>query len=155
MVEINQKYPHGLPDADIERYIQGYAEEIFDKRGDINTVMWAAPMIHLGRAELQSRGIERGTRFTKLVSYSSIVVALVALAISIINSRSSSRWEERQLQLLATLERRLGSLDASTQKNARELENLAAAVERARQAVTAELAKRDAANKSLERTRGK
>jgi hypothetical protein len=111
VAEINKNYPHKLKDEEIEKYIREYAEEIFAKKGDINTVMWAAPMISLGRAEFQSRAFERSSKFSTWVSYASMGVAVIALVISIANAWSDSNWEKQQMESLAALDQRLATLD--------------------------------------------
>jgi hypothetical protein len=100
MATISVDYPHKLNDDELEKAILEYSIEIFNKQGNINAVMLYSPLIQLGQNELQGRQTKRATRLSVGASLLSIIIAFLALYISLSSSRASARWESDQLEIL-------------------------------------------------------
>ena len=100
MATVYPDYPHGLSDKKLVAAIQEYATTINTSRANINTVLQFSPYISLGLNELQSRQNKRTTYVSFGVGLVSLIVAGVALHISIDSSRSGDLSSARQIALL-------------------------------------------------------
>ncbi len=100
MATISVDYPHKLSDAELEKALHEYSLEIFSSQGNINKVMLYSPLIQLGQNELQGRQTKRATRLSIGASSLSIVIALLALYISLNSARVNDQWESGQINLL-------------------------------------------------------
>ncbi len=103
MTTINSQYPHGMKDKEIAEAIKEYSIEIHNSKANINTVMQFSPLIQLGQIELQGRQTKRVTTLSIVVSIVSLLIAGLALYVSLSSSRVSSQWEESQINLLREL----------------------------------------------------
>jgi cell division protein FtsL len=111
--EVSKEFPHNMSDEQIGEAIKLYMDKIIQSGSQENIVIQCYPLVALGQHELEKRQTNRLTRFTSWISYVSIFIAIVALAISIINTRSSSRWEQRQIESLATLQTKIDAMNAN------------------------------------------
>ncbi|WP_372865250.1 hypothetical protein [Spongiibacter sp.] len=104
MAELKANYPHGLKDREIEFLVNQYAAEIFEKGASTNAVLQFSPLIQLGTNELQSRQSKRITMLSIGISVLSLLIASLALYVSLVSSRSSNQWREEQLMALSQME---------------------------------------------------
>jgi hypothetical protein len=121
MVTVSAKYPHDMSEDEIQTYVRLYSEAIVKSQANLNAVVWAAPLIQLGQMELQNRQFTRNAQETRKVAYTSLVFAafstllsLGAMWFAIDASRSSSRWEQRQLELLGSVSAHIQAIDKSS-----------------------------------------
>jgi hypothetical protein len=105
MAKLVKEYPHGCSDKQISKAIEDYANEITASGGDINTVLRLTPLMVVGHAELQSRQTKRITQVSVGLGILSIVIAGVALLVSILGNRSNTDSQNQQLELLKTIQR--------------------------------------------------
>jgi hypothetical protein len=106
-----ENYPYGSDEKEISSALRGYADEIIASGGDVNTVLQLAPLIVIGHTELQSRQTNRVTRISVGLGILSLVIALVALWVSIANNRTETHWQTTQLELLNRIEADLKTRD--------------------------------------------
>lgn len=107
---MNRTYPSDYTDDEIRNTINDFSKKIMDAKFDINAVMQLSPPIQLGQNELQKRILDRSaietSRIQKLaifIAVISIILALVAIYLSLQNSRFESEWKERQINLLESI----------------------------------------------------
>jgi len=103
MAKLYTKYPYGCSNRNLADAIREYSDEIIESRADINKVMQLTPLVTLGQNELQSRQTKRITRLSLGIGILSLIIAGFALYISLLNERSSERWEIKQTESLAKL----------------------------------------------------
>jgi len=111
--EVSEDFPHKMNDEQIGETIKLYMKEIIQSGSHENIVIQCYPLIALGQHELERRQTTRITRFTTGVSFASILIAIIALAISIINTMSSTRWEKRQIESLTAMQTKIDTLNAN------------------------------------------
>lgn len=90
MAEININYPDKCTDKEIKKLISGYQKEIYDQRGHINSVLQMIPLIQAGLLEMQGRQNKKITYLSLFIGGMSLVVAAVALFITIDSGRMNS-----------------------------------------------------------------
>jgi len=100
MAKIYEDYPHGRSEEQISKAIEDFADEITASDGDINTVLRLTPLIVIGHAELQSRQTRRITRVSVGLGILSIVMAGVALWVSIASNWTNSDSQKQELEFL-------------------------------------------------------
>lgn len=103
MAKLYTKYPYGCSNRNLADAIREYSDEIIESRADINKVLQLTPLDTLGQNELQSRQTKRITRLSLGIGILSLIIAGFALYISLLNERSSERWEIKQTESLAKL----------------------------------------------------
>jgi len=113
MANLYPKFPYGVDDNMLKTAIKEYADEIFTKRADINVVLQLTPLLILGQNELQSRRNKRVTWFSFSISFLSLLVAGIALFVSLSGTRVSETWKNEQLQALTKM-----NADVNKQTNA-------------------------------------
>lgn len=95
MAPIYPNYPGGCSDKKIKEAIQGYSDDIYSARGNINTVMSLSPLLQMGLSELNGRQNKRIACLSLVIGIISLGVAGVALFISInINNDSTNKQLE-------------------------------------------------------------
>ena len=104
---IPRNYPHGMSSNEIEQQVREYLDEIVKSGSDDNVVIQYYPLIALGQYELSKRQNGRITRISIGISGISLLIAIIALCISLIGTSSSSNWENRQIKELKTIEEKL------------------------------------------------
>jgi hypothetical protein len=102
-----------MKDNEIEEAIKSYLDEIIKSGSEDNVVIQCYPLIALGQYELSKRQTRRITLITQFVGIVSLLVAGVALYISVQNTSSSSRWEQRQIEYLSMLQTKLDSINSN------------------------------------------
>lgn len=100
-------YPYGCSEAQISKSLREYADQIIASDAQINTVLQLTPLIVIGNTELQSRQTKRVTRVSVGLGILSVLIAAVALWISITNNIASSKSRSTELELLKEIERDL------------------------------------------------
>jgi len=123
MATLSKDYPHGGSEREISKAIEDFADEITLSEGDINTVLRLTPLIVIGHAELQSRQTKRITRVSIGLGILSIVMAAVALLVSMAGNWTNSDSQRQQLELLKGIhnELQLKNQDSEWQKQQVEL----------------------------------
>lgn len=106
-MELPRNYPYGCGDQQIALMLREYADEIAASGGNVNKVLQLAPLIVIGQSELQGRQTSRVTRISFGLGVLSVVIALVALWVSIANSRTDANWQASQSEGLKTIHRDL------------------------------------------------
>ena len=109
-MQLGKSYPHGYTDKEISSKLREYANEIAGSGGNVNNVLRLAPLIVIGQTELQSRQTSRVTRISVGLGILSIVIALLALWVSIVNSRTDANWQREQSVLLRAIDQDLQNL---------------------------------------------
>lgn len=109
MIKPNSDYPHGLKDKEIEDGIKYFYNEMYKSKTNINKVLLFTPMIQLGQNELQSRHTKRITRLSLGIGILSLLIAALALYVSSYSSKSSTRWESKQIELLDSIKQDINS----------------------------------------------
>ena len=102
-MEVPHDYPYGCDDKRISSILREYANEIVASDGNVNKVLQLAPLIVIGQAELQGRQTSRISRISVGLGVLSIVIAVVALWVSIANSRTDASWRTSQSEVLKTI----------------------------------------------------
>ena len=120
-MEQPRNYPYGCGDQQISLMLREYADEISASGGNVNKVLQLAPLIVIGQAELQGRQTRRVTRISLGLGILSVVIALVALWVSLSNSRTDATWQASQSEWLNTIHR---DLQADYELRAMQLELL-------------------------------
>ena len=90
MSRIYPGYPKALSDRDLTQAVDEYIDEINQSGVNINNVLQLSPYIQLGLSELQGRTTKRVTRLSLGVSFLSLVVAGLALYLSLQGASASS-----------------------------------------------------------------
>ncbi len=116
MTNIDNRYPHGMKNNEIEDVIKEYSEIIVGSDPSMNTVLQYAPLIQLGQNELQRRQTKIITWLSIAVSIFSLFIAGLALFVSYTSSASSTRWEKNQLSLLRELKSEAKLISAELEK---------------------------------------
>ena len=109
MAQIYTNFPGGMKDAEISRCIGEYTNEIIQSRAQTNKVLQFTPLIQLGEYELAKRQTRRITRLTIGVSVVSLFIAIAALTVSWLNTKSSEAWEAKQTAQLEKLNAELAA----------------------------------------------
>ena len=99
-VDLPDGYPDDCTDADIKEGIDYLRKSLANDNYAISSVMRYMPLMSLGQSELARRDSTRVIRHSKVVSSVSAGIAVVALVISIMGTRSSSKWEAKQIDIL-------------------------------------------------------
>jgi len=102
-MELPEKYPYGCSEKEISSALRKYAGEIIASEGNVNKVLQLAPLIVIGHTELQSRQTSRITGISVGLGILSLVIAIVALWVSIANSRTDAYWQTTQSEMLRTI----------------------------------------------------
>ncbi len=128
MAEVHINYTATCSDQEILNLLQGYSKEIFEKKGDINTVMVFAPLIQVGVAELQKRIskelnsevaelrkiTEASAKSATRMTWVTIIISIVAILLAAVSAfysyqanriasradNSSALWQAEQVPVL-------------------------------------------------------
>jgi hypothetical protein len=126
MTKLYKDYPHGCSDKQISKAIEDHANEITAAGGDINTVLRLTPLMVVGHAELQSRQTKRITRVSVGLGMLSIVIACIALWVSIAGNWTNSDSQKQQLELLKAIQHEVQTQNSGSDLQRQQLETLKA-----------------------------
>lgn len=126
MAKLYKEYPHGCSDKQISKAIEDYANEITTSEGDLNTVLQLTPLMVVGHAELQSRQTKRITRVSVGLGILSIVIAGIALWVSIASNWTNSDSQTQQLELLKAIQHQVQMQNNGSDLLRQQLETLKA-----------------------------
>jgi|GEM_PF-2044512 hypothetical protein len=102
-MELPDNYPYGCSDEVISASLKACADEIAASNAQTNKVLQLAPLIIVGHSELQNRQTKRITRLSIGLGVLSLIIAGVALWISVAGNSSNTRWQTTNLELLRGL----------------------------------------------------
>ena len=84
MATLLKNYPQGLKDEEIKKLVQEYSDELFEKKGNINTVLQLMPFLIAGSTELHNRFIKKIMLTSIIISVLALLVAITAIILNII-----------------------------------------------------------------------
>ena len=103
MATIPANYPDGSSDNEIKTAIREMQDDLASAKYSINAVLQFSPLINLGQFELERRQSTAILKQSRVVSGISILIALLAVGISVAGNISSSEWESVQLKALSSI----------------------------------------------------
>ena len=104
-IVVSEDFPQDMSDKQLQEAVKGYLSQIKESGSQENVVIRCYPLIALGLNELQARQNKLVTRISIGIGVVSLVVAAVALCISIDGASSSDESSARQIALLEELNR--------------------------------------------------
>lgn len=105
MADLKENHPLGFENKEIEDLVNQYAVEIFERRANPNAILQFSPLIQLEHNELQGRQTQSATRLSVGVSILSLLIAGMAVYVSLAAFLSSERWKEEQLEMLSQVQK--------------------------------------------------
>jgi type VI protein secretion system component VasK len=118
---IHSNYPHGMNNREIEEHVRKYLDEIVKSGSDDNVVIQCYPLIALGQYELSKRQNNRITKISICISGVSLLIAIIALCISLMGTSSHSSWENAQIKELKAIEEKLDNIHSSSKDMVQEM----------------------------------
>lgn len=114
MAQLNKNYPEKCSNKEIKELIREYSEEIYKERGHINTVLQFTPMIQLGLSELQNRQNKKIAYLSLSIGIISLLVAAVALYISINSGNKNYQTNKKYIESLDSLNQNISEQSNAT-----------------------------------------
>ncbi|MCK4742633.1 MAG: hypothetical protein KAT25_02310 [Sulfuriflexus sp.] len=159
MCEIPKGFPSTTKLKELKRIVCVLSEELrkigLEKSSalpDINRRAQLAALIQLGESEVQGRQNKYISLFSGAVAITSLVVAYSALSVSENTSKSSVRWENKQIEILQSINQNIS--DMSNNENGiikEELNVIKSEIKKSESKIIHELNKIKTANNKLKR----
>ncbi len=106
-IVVSEDFPQSMSNKQLRRVIKGYLSQVKESGAQENVVIQCYPLIALGLNEQQARQNKLVTWISIGVGVVSLVVAAVALRISIDGARLSDESSARQIALLEELNKNI------------------------------------------------
>ena len=102
-IEVSKDFPQGMPRKQLQTAVDSYLSKVRESGSQENVVMQCYPLIALGLNELQARENKLIMWISIFIGAVSMIVAGVALCISVNGARSSDDSSTRQIALIEAL----------------------------------------------------